>query len=144
MKFWQSFSKKQIKKQLFFGIALFALMIPLAIRDSNTQVKVNFDDAAISIRSDRYNMSVRYDQIAYAELAELVDPGEKVEDAYDDNVLRVGAWYNDTWGEYYITADPDTDNCVVMHLDDGRIFVFSCKNDDKTAKLYEELLTYLN
>ena len=40
MKFWQSFSKSAIKRQFFFGLFLFAVMIPLAILDSNTQAQL--------------------------------------------------------------------------------------------------------
>ena len=144
MKFWQSFSKKSIKNQFLFTLFLFAVLIPVAIWDSNTQVGVKFYDSDVYIKSDKYNMSVPYDIIASAELTDLAEPGERVENAYDNDVLRGGVWYNDSWGEYHIAADLDTSNCVVMHLTDGRTFVFSCKNDKKTAALYEELLSHLN
>ncbi len=133
-----------VPKQIILAILLFAILIPIALWDSNTQVRVSFDDANIYINSDRYNMTVEYDQIASAELAALADPGEKVADGFDDDIIRTGVWINDTWGEYYITADLDSSTCVVLHLDDGRTFVFSCKDDETTAQHFETLQSYLS
>ena len=140
MKFKDYFSIKH----MLFAVALFAILIPFAIRDSNNQVKVSFDDTSVYTSSNKYSLTVSYDQIDRVELAVLPEAGEKVEDGYDDDILRAGKWINDTWGEYYITADLDTSNCVVMHLTDGRIFVFSSKNDETTAEHYQTLLTHLN
>ena len=140
MKFKDYFSIKH----MLFAVALFAILIPFAIRDSNNQVKVSFDDTSVYTSSNKYSLTVSYDQIDSVELAVLPEAGEKVEDGYDDDILRAGKWVNDTWGEYYITADLDTSNCVVMHLTDGRVFVFSSKNDETTAEHYQTLLTHLN
>lgn len=140
MKFKDYFSIKH----MLFAVALFAILIPFAIRDSNNQVKVSFDDTSVYTSSNKYSLTVSYDQIDSVELAALPEAGEKVEDGYDDDILRAGKWINDTWGEYYITADLDTSNCVVMHLTDGRVFVFSSKNDETTAEHYQTLLTHLN
>lgn len=144
MNFWKSFSKKAALRQFVFVLVIFALLIPFAIWDSGTQVKVHFNAYDLVAKSDRYTMSVKYEQIASVELAALAEPGEKVQDGFDNDIVRTGTWRNDVWGEYSINADPDTTNCVVMHLTDGRIFVFSSKNDEKTAQLYETLLTHLS
>ena len=143
MKFWQSFSKKAVLKQLGFALFIFAILIPLSFWDSGRQVRVSFDDDGIFVKSKKYSMSVSYHQIASAELSKLAEPGEKLQDGFDNDILRAGMWHNDVWGEYYITADLDTSNCVVLHLDDGRIFVFSCKDDETTASYYTQLLPYL-
>ena len=143
MKFWKSFSKKAVIRQFFFVLALFALLIPIALWDSGTQVKVRFYEDEVNVKSDRYTMTVRYDQIAGAALEDLADPGEKILDGFDNDIVVTGTWRNEAWGEYSINADPDTSNCVVMTLTDGRIFVFSCKNDEKTEELYNTLLSYL-
>lgn len=143
MKFWKSFSKKAVLRQFLFVLALFVLLIPVAIWDSGTQVKVSFSNTDVRIKSDRYTMTVKYEQIAAATLEDLAEPGEKVEDGFDNDIVRTGTWQNDVWGKYWICADPDTSNCVVMELTDGRIFVFSSKNDEKTAQLHETLLSYL-
>ena len=144
MKFWKSFSKRAVLKQLFFVIALFAILIPIAIWDSDTQVKVNFGETQVSVRSDRYNMTILYDDIATAELVQMPDAGEKVQDGFDNDILRCGVWTNETWGEYTICADRDTASCVLVTLKDGRVFVFSQKDDSTTEQLYETLLTRIS
>ena len=143
MNFWKSFSKKAILRQFVFALVIVALLIPVAIWDSGTQVKVKFYDEDMMVKSDRYKMSVRYDQVEFAELTELAEPGEKVLDGFDNDIVVTGTWRNEVWGEYSINADPDTSVCVKMTLTDGRIFVFSCKDDEKTEELYNTLLTYL-
>ena len=143
MKFWKSFSKTAVLKQFFFVLALFALLIPIALWDSGTQVKVRFYNDEVNVKSDRYTMIVRYDLIESAELTELAEPGEKVLDGFDNDIVVTGTWRNEAWGEYSINADPDTSVCVKMTLTDGRIFVFSCKDDAKTEELYKTLMTHL-
>ena len=140
MRFKDYFSLKHI----LFALLIFALMIPLAIRDSNNQVKVRFSETEVSTSSNRYSMTVRYDEIESVELTALPDAGEKVENGYDDDILRAGYWRNDVWGEYHITADLDASVCVVMHLKDSRIFVFSSKDDATTQQHFETLQSHLS
>ena len=139
MKFRDYFSLKQI----LFALFLFALLIPIALWDSNTQVKVSFGDTSVNITSDKYSLGIPYDIIEEAELTELAEPGEELEETWDNDIIRTGKWENDTWGEYYIVADLDTDNCIVAHLEDGRIFVFSRKDNATTEEDYNILMGYL-
>lgn len=143
MNFWKSFSKKSVLRQLFFVLALFALLIPMALWDSNTQIKVSFDDSSVYVKSDEYSMAVGYDEIASVELTPLAEAGEELEDTVDNDIIRTGKWMNSTWGEYYINADLDASNCVVAHLKDGRIFVFSRKDNAATAEDFETLQSHL-
>ena len=144
MNFWKSFPKSAVLRQLVFVLVIFAFLLPVAIWDSGTQVKVRFYTEDMMIKSDRYTMTVRYDQIADADLTELAEPGEKVQDGFDNDIVRTGTWRNDAWGVYSVNADPDTSSCVKLTLTDGRIFVFSSKDDDKTAQLYDSLLPHLS
>ena len=139
MKFRDYFSVKHI----LFAIALMALMLLFAVRQSNTTVKVYFGQEAVDVTSAKYTMSIRYEDIASAELATLAEAGEKVADGYDDDILRAGVWHNDAWGEYIIVADLDATNCIKLDLNDGRILVFSRKNNDSTAEDFVELQSYL-
>ena len=143
MNFWKSIPKKAILKQFVFVLVIFAILFPIALWDSDTQVKVKFYNDDMQIKSDRYTMTVRYDMIASAELDTLGDPGEKVLDGFDNDIIRTGTWRNDAWGEYSVNADPDTGNCIVLTLTDGRIFVFSIKDNETTEENFQTLLTHL-
>ncbi|MBR5125651.1 MAG: hypothetical protein IKU68_02845 [Oscillospiraceae bacterium] len=131
-------------KNLFFSVALFAILIPFAIRDSNNQVKVYFDDASVRTTSNKYTLTIPYGDIVSAELTDLAEPGQKVTDGYDDDILRAGLWQNETWGEYHITADLDATNCILITLNDGRVFVFSSVNNETTAEHFETLQSHLS
>ena len=143
MKLWKFLTNKVVLRQLLFVLALFALLIPMALLDSGTQVKVKFYDDSVNVKSDKYTMSVQYSDIASAELVAIAEPGEKVADSFDDKIIRTGTWENDAWGEYIIVADLDTTTCIKLELNDGRILVFSRKNDTATAEDFETLQAYL-
>ena len=140
MKFRDIFSLKHI----LFAIVLVALMMLFAINHSNNMVKVKFQEDAVRITSSEYSMTLDYADIASASLEDLFEAGQQKENAYDDEMLRAGVWENDAWGTYYICADLDASLCIVARLHDGRVFVFSRKNNAETQKLYDELLTHIN
>ena len=139
MKFRDYFSIKHI----LFAVVILAVFIGLAVIDSNTQVKVTFEADAVLVNSDKYNMTIPYNMIASAELTDLQEAGEMVVNTRDDETIRSGRWKNDAWGEYDIIADLEAKNCIVVHLNDGRMFVFSIKDSAETEKTYDTLLRYL-
>ena len=141
--FWKSFSKKSVLRQLYFVLALFALLIPIAFWDSATQIEVSFDTQNVYIKSDEYSISIGYDEIESAELVPLAEPGLELENTVDNDIIRTGKWQNTSWGEYYINADLDATDCIVAHLKDGRVFVFSRKDNEATADDFETLQIYL-
>ena len=143
MKLWKFLTSHTVLKQLVFILVLFALLIPVAIWDSNAQVSVSFDAETVFVKCDRYNMRIQYSDIAAAELVALAEAGEPIADCRDDEIIRCGVWHNDAWGEYTIVADMDAATCVKLELHDGRILVFSRKNDKATAEDFETLQPYL-
>ncbi|MBQ2854299.1 MAG: hypothetical protein IJE81_02370 [Oscillospiraceae bacterium] len=140
MKFRDYFSIKHI----LFGIGIVALMMVFAFYQSGNMVKVTLDEDSIYVYSKLYNMDIVYSDISKAELTTLEEPGEEVQDAFDDGTLVAGVWKNEAWGEYHCCIDPDTANCVVITLNDGRTMVFSRKDGETTAKLFHELMDHLS
>ena len=130
-------------KHILFATALMGLMILFAIRQSNNTVKVYFEQDQVVATSAKYSLGMPYDQIASAKLTELPFEGDRVASAYDDDTLRAGVWNNETWGEYYIVCDLDAKNCIEVTLTDGRIFVFSRKDNATTEADYQTLLEHL-
>lgn len=143
MKFWEKFWKLVSRKDLVFGILLFAVVIGMTVYETYHKVTVEFSDTAVDIRTSKYSMNIPYDQVESIELVELPDAGQ-VLDVTDDMTARTGLWKNEIWGEYYICADLNAPSCIVVHLKDGRIFVFSRRNNEETHKLYESFLNMLN
>ena len=139
MKFRDYFSLKHI----LFAVVVIALMLFFAVRQSNNTVKVSFGQNSMQVTSSKYSMTVEYRDVASATLIQRPEAGERVADAYDDDILRAGIWTNDTLGEYIIVADLDVSNCIQLTLHDGRILVFSRKDDGTTKEIYDRLSTYL-
>ena len=142
MKIFELFKNKVAVRYFIFGLLLFAATIGLSFIDSANDVKVTFEADAVLVESDRYKMSILYSEIENVELTEMADAGESIS-GKDTMVLRTGTWNNEAWGEHYICADLDCLQCIVVRISDGRVLVFSSKNDETTAQLYETLLTHL-
>ena len=138
-KFWQQVSKKD----LIFVSLIFVAVIVLSIFESDNKIQVSFAADSVTAKAPKYSLNIPYDMVARAELVDMPDRGE-VMDGTDDMASRTGRWENETWGEYYVCADLDASNCIVAYLEDGQVFVFSRKDNEETARIFEEFQAYLN
>ena len=138
MKFWQSISTKDFG----FGVILFALVIAVSILQPSNKIIAEFDEDAVDIKSSKFAMNIPYDMVADLELMEKPDMGQPLA-GRDDMILQTGQWRNDTWGEYYACVEIATDNCIVIHLTDGQIFVISRRDNAETQKVFEEFQHHL-
>ena len=129
-------------RYLIFGLCLFAVVIGVSMVEAHFRIEVTVTDADISVGSNRYNLRVEYDLIETLELVEMPDRGENI-DGRDETSIRYGIWSNDIWGEYTVLAVPNATNCIVLHLNDGRTFVFNARSNDYTAEIFAQLQTHL-
>ena len=136
-KFWYVVSKKDF----IFGLVVFALAILISLKPSN-KVRVQFDDTSVDVVTTKYSMNIPYDMVDTIELTDKPDLGDQI-DAYNDNIVAYGTWENDIWGEYTACIEGATDNCIVVHLNDGRIFVISRRDNEETLKVFEEFQLHL-
>ena len=139
----KKFLNSYVGRYVIFGLCLFIVVIGVSLVEAHFRIDVAMSDAQMTVSSNRYNMSVEYSLIESAELAEMPDRGENI-DGKDETSIRYGQWSNGTWGEYYVCAIPNATNCVVLHLTDGRTFVFNARSNDYTAELFAELQSHLN
>jgi len=136
-KFWYVVSKKDF----IFGLIVFVLAILISLKPSN-KVRVQFDETSVDVVTTKYSMNIPYDMVDSVSLVDKPELGTQI-DAYNDNIVAYGIWENDTWGEYTACIEGATDNCIVIHLTDGRLFVISRRNNEETAAVYEQFQTYL-
>lgn len=129
--------------QIIFAVVIIALMLFFAFNQSNNAVSVRMNEDHVLVTGTRFSMKIDYDLIDSAEIQPLPDKGEPVQDTRDDGIVLSGQWKNDTWGEYTICADADVKTCLVVHLKDGRTFVYSRKDDATTEELCKLLLERL-
>lgn len=138
-KFWQLVSKRY----LVFGVVLFALVIGTSVIEAENKVKVEFGETAVDIIAKRYALNIPYDMVDSIELVQMPDPGE-ILDGRDDMSIRYGTWTNEVWGEYTVCADLSASNAIAVHLNDGRVFVFSRKSNEETQSIFDTFQSHLN
>ncbi len=138
MKFWQSISTKDFG----FGIILFALVIAISLFQPSNKVIAEFEEDSVTFKSSKYVINVPYNMVEEIQLTDKPDMGTEVE-GHDDMILQTGTWENETWGKYTQCTEIATDNCIVIRLNDGRIFVVSRRDNAETAQVFEEFQSYL-
>ena len=133
-------------RRFFSNLLVFVLLIVVGIVIStfqtNNSVKLAFGDDTIAISSRDYNMNIKYADVKSLTLVEAPDLGE-LTDGKNRPELKSGLWKNDSWGQYHLCFNPNTTNCVLVHLKDGQVYVFNCNTNEKTAATYAEFLTHL-
>lgn len=142
MGFWKKIKMLVPLKHVVFILVLMAAMLAIAFYDSAEDIKVTIEPESVTIKATGYTMNIPYEMIESMELADMPKEG-KIISGKDDLVVRYGNWENEAWGEYFICADLDATKCIVAHLDDGRVFVFSRKSNQETETIFENLQSYV-
>lgn len=142
MGFWKKIKMLVPLKHVVFILVLMAAMLAIAFYDSAEDIKVTIEPESVTIKATGYTMNIPYEMIESMELADMPKEGTIIS-GKDDLVVRYGNWENEAWGEYFICADLDATKCIVAHLDDGRVFVFSRKSNQETETIFENLQSYV-
>ena len=130
-------------RDLAFTLLLFALILTVAFCKAEDMIQVNFGEEALDVVTNRYSLNIPYDMVKSVEVGNL-DKDDEIIQGKGDIALRTGHCVNKEWGEYYGIMDLQTKTCVVIRLNDGRIFAFSHQSDEKVQQDCEMLLSYLN
>lgn len=130
-------------KDLMFTALLFGIILTMAFCKGENMMDVTFGETAVDIVTAKYTMNIPYEMVDSIEIAEYSEDDEPV-NGRSDIALRSGIWENEAWGEYYACIDLQTDTCILVHLNDGRLFVFSHESDKTVAAEYETFLRHLN
>lgn len=130
-------------RDLAFTLMLFAIILLIAFCRAETMMDVTFSEDAVDVVTDRYSMNIPYDMVESIELGKINEDDEII-NGVADIALRSGVWHNEQWGEYTACMDVQTDDCIVVHLNDGRIFVFSHESNETVAEEFATFQSYLN
>ena len=130
-------------RDVLFALLIIAVAIGMAFCTAGNVMEVTFGEAAVDVVTAKYTMNIPYDMVESIEIAEYSEDDEII-DGKNDITLRTGIWKNESWGEYYACLDLQTDTCILVHLNDGRLFVFSHKSDEKVASDFAIFQSYLN
>jgi len=129
-------------RDLAFTLLLFTLILTVAFCRAEDMIQVNFGEEALDVVTNRYSLNIPYDMIESVEIGDL-DKNDEIIKGKGDIALRTGHCTNKEWGEYYGIMDLQTRTCVVIRLNDGRIFAFSHQSDEKVQQDCEMLLSHL-
>ena len=130
-------------RDLAFTLLLFTLILTVAFCRAEDMVQVTFGKDALDVVTNRYSMNVPYEMIESVEVG-VLDKDDEIIQGKGDLALRTGHCTNKDWGEYYGIIDLQTSKCVLIYLNDGRLFVYSHKSDEKVQSDAATLQTYLN
>ena len=129
-------------RDLAFTVLLFALILTVAFCRAEDMIQVNFGADALDVVTSRYSLNVPYEMIESVEVGDL-DKDDEIIQGKGDIALRTGHCRNKDWGEYYGVIDLQTRTAVLIHLNDGRLFVFSHQSDEKVLEDAQTLQSYL-
>lgn len=130
-------------RDLAFTVLLFALILTIAFCRAESMMDVTFGETAVDITTSRYSMNIPYEMVESIELGKI-DENDQLVNGVADIALRTGTWHNDQWGEYSACMDVQTDDCIVVYLNDGRTFVFSHESNETVAEEFATFQSYLN
>ena len=130
-------------RDLAFTVLLFTLILTVAFCRAENMIQVTFGEDALDVVTSRYSMNIPYDMVESVEIGEL-DKDDEIIQGKGDIALRTGHCSNKDWGEYYGILDLQTKTCVVIRLNDGRLFVFSHQSDEKVESDAATLISHLN
>lgn len=143
MTFWKKMKSLFSVKDLVFTLLLFAIIISIAFCKAETLIDITFGDEAVDVVSPQFTMNIPYNIVESIEMAEISEEDDMVRGTADI-AIRTGVWNSDVWGEYSACVDLQGTECIVVHLNDGRIFVFSDSGDAKTAEAFAQFQSHLN
>ena len=129
-------------RDLAFTVLLFALILTVAFCRAEDMIKVTYGADALDVVTSRYSLNVPYEMIESVEVGDL-DKDDEIIQGKGDIALRTGHCRNKDWGEYYGVIDLQTSKAVLIHLNDGRLFVFSHQSDEKVLEDAQTLQSYL-
>ena len=130
-------------RDLAFTVLLFALILTVAFCRAEGMIQVAFGEEALDVVTNRYSMNVPYEMVESVEIG-VLDKDDEIIEGKGDIALRTGHCTNKDWGEYYCVLDLQTSKCILIHLNDGRIFAFSHKSDEKVQEDFNTFQSHLN
>ena len=130
-------------RDVIFALVLMGITLMFAFCNAQTMMDVTFGETALDVTSKRYSMNVPYEMVESIEIVDL-DQDDEIITGKGDITMRTGHCTSKDWGEYYCVLDLQTSKCILIHLNDGRIFAFSHKSDEKVQEDFNTFQRYLN
>lgn len=130
-------------RDLAFTVLLFLLILTVAFCRAESMMDVTFGEEAVDVVTSAYSLNIPYDMVDHIEIAQVNKDDEMIK-GVADIALRTGTWSSSQWGEYNACLDVQTETCILVYLNDGRLFVFSHESDETVAAEFETFQSHLD
>lgn len=127
-------SSKQ--KNLFFIAVILAMVLFYTFSGGSVGISLDFGDAVLTVSAEKFDHAIPYEDVENLELTSLPDPGTLLEGA-DKRSLRYGTWENGQWGVYQQCVTPKAEQCIVITMESGDVFLLNYQDPESTAALYK-------
>lgn len=133
-------SSKQ--KNLFFIVVILAMVLFYTLSGGSVGISLDFGEEVLTVSAEKFDHIIPYGDVENLELISLPAPGTLLEGA-DKRSLRYGVWENEQWGEYLQCVTPKVDQCILITMESGEVFLLNYQDAESTAalhKMFTELL----
>jgi hypothetical protein len=113
-----------------------------AIVHSGDSTIIDMGESTLTINgAGSTSYAIDYKDIQSVELVYSPDYGTIIDGGKKQKYAN-GIWINESWGEYRLYVNPNTDVCIVIK-EIGGVFVFNYINERTTEDFYYSFLEYL-
>lgn len=124
------------QKNAFFIVLILAIVLVYTFTGGSVGISLDFGEDSLALAASGYDWDIPYADIVSLELTRLPDTGSCI-DGTDRRSLACGTWENETWGRYTLCVKPDIENCIIITMTDGRVYVLNYENQESTNELHK-------
>lgn len=124
------------QKNLTFLLLILAIILFYIFSGGSVGISLDFGEESLTLSASDYDWTIPYDQIESLELSSLPDTGTRIE-GIEKRTLCCGSWTNDSWNGYILCINPKIDQCVIVTMNDGSIYVLNYENSEATQQLHK-------
>lgn len=124
------------QKNLTLIILILAMVLFYIFSGGSVGISPDFGEDSLILSASDYDWTIPYDQIESLELSDLPDTGTLL-DGIEKRTLCCGSWSNERWNEYILCVNPNIDQCIIVTMKDGTIYVLNFENSDSTGQLHK-------
>ena len=124
------------QKNLALIVLILVLVLFYVFSGGSVGISLDFGENELTLSASNYDWLIPYDEIESLELTKLPDKGALIE-GIEKRTLCCGTWKNDTFGEYTLCIDPRSENCIIIRMKSGGVYVLNYENSDSTKQLHQ-------
>lgn len=130
------------KNSFVLLISIVVIVLVYSLWGGGGKTALDIGEHELSIGTDEFEMSLRYEDILSIETLEVEDFGMPLTGG-EDRDHRWGSWENHVWGQYSQHTITGTDKALLIRLHDGNELLLSYESEETTQLLGQVLFDML-